>query len=158
MRSGMRGCASGTVAMLTLACLLMASPASARCRGDGARGDGSGGTGASAIHCGPASANSAVQSGLTDFAAARSRGWNGGPRRGCHRHWVGMADYYGVPWAYSDFFDGDTACADGGWGDEAAPQTAYVPGDPSYCARTYHSYDPASGTYLGHDGLRHPCR
>jgi len=22
-----------------------------------------------------------------------------------HRHWVGMADYYGVPWAYSDFFD-----------------------------------------------------
>ncbi|HEY1942654.1 MAG TPA: BA14K family protein [Roseiarcus sp.] len=31
-------------------------------------------------------------------------------------------------------------------------------GDPSaYCASTYRSYDPASGTYLGYDGIRHPC-
>lgn len=22
-----------------------------------------------------------------------------------YRHWVGWADYYGVPWTYSDFFD-----------------------------------------------------
>jgi BA14K-like protein len=29
--------------------------------------------------------------------------------------------------------------------------------DPAYCARRYKSYDPASGTYLGYDGLRHPC-
>ncbi len=29
--------------------------------------------------------------------------------------------------------------------------------DASYCAQRYHSYDPASGTYLGDDGLRHPC-
>ncbi|WP_454643077.1 BA14K family protein [Bradyrhizobium liaoningense] len=27
----------------------------------------------------------------------------------------------------------------------------------SYCARRYRSYDPGSGTYLGYDGLRHPC-
>ncbi|MHB0771307.1 BA14K family protein [Bradyrhizobium sp. 5.13L] len=27
----------------------------------------------------------------------------------------------------------------------------------SYCAQRYRSYDPGSGTYLGHDGLRHPC-
>jgi hypothetical protein len=26
-----------------------------------------------------------------------------------------------------------------------------------YCERTYRSYDPASGTYLGYDGLRHSC-
>jgi len=25
------------------------------------------------------------------------------------------------------------------------------------CASTYRSYDPATGTYLGYDGLRHPC-
>lgn len=25
------------------------------------------------------------------------------------------------------------------------------------CAARYASYDPASGTYLGYDGLRHPC-
>ena len=31
-------------------------------------------------------------------------------------------------------------------------------GDASaYCAQTYRSYDPASGTYLGYDGQRHPC-
>jgi BA14K-like protein len=30
-------------------------------------------------------------------------------------------------------------------------------GDPSYCARRYRSYDPATGTYLGYDGVRHPC-
>jgi len=30
-------------------------------------------------------------------------------------------------------------------------------GPQSYCARTYRSYDPGSGTYLGYDGLRHPC-
>jgi hypothetical protein len=29
-------------------------------------------------------------------------------------------------------------------------------GDPTYCAQRYQSYDPASGTYLGYDGLRHP--
>jgi hypothetical protein len=29
--------------------------------------------------------------------------------------------------------------------------------DPSYCAQRYQSYDPASGTYLGDDGQRHPC-
>ena len=27
----------------------------------------------------------------------------------------------------------------------------------AYCARRYHSYDPASGTYLGNDGFRHYC-
>ncbi len=31
-------------------------------------------------------------------------------------------------------------------------------GDPSgYCAQRYRSYDPQSGTYIGNDGLRHPC-
>lgn len=28
----------------------------------------------------------------------------------------------------------------------------------SYCASKYRSFDPASGTYLGYDGRRHPCR
>lgn len=27
----------------------------------------------------------------------------------------------------------------------------------SYCSQRYQSYDPSSGTYLGYDGLRHPC-
>ena len=35
----------------------------------------------------------------------------------------------------------------------------YVEGgrDAGYCQQRYRSYDPASGTYLGLDGLRHPC-
>ncbi len=28
----------------------------------------------------------------------------------------------------------------------------------AYCSSKYRSFDPASGTYLGYDGLRHPCR
>jgi len=31
-------------------------------------------------------------------------------------------------------------------------------GDVDYCMRRFRSYDPRSGTYLGFDGLRHPCR
>ena len=27
----------------------------------------------------------------------------------------------------------------------------------SYCAQRYRSYDPASGTFMGYDGQRHPC-
>jgi hypothetical protein len=31
-------------------------------------------------------------------------------------------------------------------------------GDPvAYCMQRFRSYDPRSGTYLGFDGLRHPC-
>jgi hypothetical protein len=32
------------------------------------------------------------------------------------------------------------------------------PGDAvAYCMQRFRSYDPNSGTYLGFDGLRHPC-
>ncbi|WP_458757065.1 BA14K family protein [Afipia sp. TerB] len=27
----------------------------------------------------------------------------------------------------------------------------------AYCMNRFKSYDPASGTYLGYDGIRHPC-
>lgn len=33
---------------------------------------------------------------------------------------------------------------------------AMAQGD-SYCAQRYRSYDPASGTFMGYDGQRHPC-
>ncbi len=40
-----------------------------------------------------------------------------------------------------------------------APAYAPPPGDwYAYCASKYRSFDPASGTYLGYDGLRHPCQ
>jgi len=44
------------------------------------------------------------------------------------------------------------------------PPGAYAPAPPpanvsanDYCAQRYRSYDPASGTFLGYDGARHPC-
>ena len=45
----------------------------------------------------------------------------------------------------------------------SAPPPAYYYDEPdsgdavSYCMQRFRSYDPASGTYLGYDGLRHPC-
>lgn len=37
-------------------------------------------------------------------------------------------------------------------------EPGYAGGDAvSYCMQRFKSYDPGSGTYLGYDGLRHPC-
>lgn len=41
--------------------------------------------------------------------------------------------------------------------DDAGPQVVDEGDSTAYCQQTYRSYDPASGTYLGYDGLRHPC-
>jgi hypothetical protein len=42
---------------------------------------------------------------------------------------------------------------------QQAQPTYVAPGGSThaYCAQRYRSYDPASGTYLGYDGRRHPC-
>jgi hypothetical protein len=48
--------------------------------------------------------------------------------------------------------------SDPGYGGYNAAPVVYNNGDPvAYCEQTYRSYDPASGTYLGYDGFRHPC-
>lgn len=59
--------------------------------------------------------------------------------------------YYGAPAYY--------------YGAPYYPPAAYGPGyyPPPYgggaaeCARRYRSYDPATGTFLGYDGVRHSC-
>lgn len=40
-----------------------------------------------------------------------------------------------------------------------APAPVYGSGGDwlAYCSSKYRSFDPASGTYLGYDGYRHPC-
>ena len=46
------------------------------------------------------------------------------------------------------------------YGAPAAPAYGGAPvaGDAvAYCMQRFRSYDPRSGTYLGYDGLRHPC-
>jgi len=37
------------------------------------------------------------------------------------------------------------------------PAPGYGGNAAAYCASRYRSYDPATGTFLGYDGLRHPC-
>lgn len=45
-----------------------------------------------------------------------------------------------------------------GYYEEPAYAYGPPPGDEiAYCEQRFRSYDPASGTYLGYDGLRHPC-
>jgi hypothetical protein len=63
-------------------------------------------------------------------------------------NYYGDGSYYaGTPYYGGPYDDGGTVV-------EAAPQG----GDGAdYCMQTYRSYDPQSGTYLGFDGLRHPC-
>ena len=62
-------------------------------------------------------------------------------------------DNYGYDNSYA--YDNGAAFGQQAWGDQT---TVAVGGDASYCAQRYRSYDPASGTYLGFDGLRHPCQ
>jgi hypothetical protein len=39
----------------------------------------------------------------------------------------------------------------------AEPEQTGSVDSTAYCMQRFRSYDPGSGTYLGHDGLRHPC-
>lgn len=43
----------------------------------------------------------------------------------------------------------------------AAPDVTIIEGGAggsvAYCMQRFKSYDPRSGTYLGYDGVRHPC-
>jgi hypothetical protein len=62
--------------------------------------------------------------------------------------------YYGDDYAYNDYYDNGY---DAGYPVDSGVVVSSADGDASYCAQRYRSYDPASGTYLGFDGLRHPC-
>jgi hypothetical protein len=62
--------------------------------------------------------------------------------------------YYDTPGYAPGYYD------NGGYYDDSAVAVVPAPtGDDStaYCMQTYRSYDPTSGTYLGYDGMRHPC-
>ncbi|WP_128925442.1 BA14K family protein [Bradyrhizobium guangxiense] len=106
-----------------------------------------------------------------DRSVATAGNWQGGSNwsgRHWHHHrggfWPGFAAgaaiggigsyaYYGGGYYDDPYYYGDS------YYDE--PSVAVVPdsgGDSAaYCAQRYRSYDPASGTYLGYDGQRHPC-
>jgi hypothetical protein len=103
----------------------------------------------------------AIQKGdvKSDFVQYR-RYYHGGPRHVERR-------YYGRPYRYGyRHYDHGNGLAAGALGLAtgaiiggaiAQSQAAPVYQGNSYCAQRYRSYDPASGTYLGYDGMRHPC-
>jgi hypothetical protein len=71
-------------------------------------------------------------------------GWHGG--HGWHRH----HHRYGWGPAIGGFAAGAIV------GSALASSHAQASAN-AYCEQKYRSYDPASGTYLGYDGQRHPC-
>jgi hypothetical protein len=91
-----------------------------------------------------------------------------------YRRYYGGRGYYGRPYGGRYYRRGGGAAAAGLIGGlaagaiiggaiasqqaQAAPVYA-APGNDAvaYCMQRFRSYDPASGTYLGYDGLRHPC-
>jgi hypothetical protein len=95
--------------------------------------------------------------------------WNGGywrPGYGLAAGAVGGAiaagSYYGGYGYDNGYYDPGyygSSYYGSGYGYDPGYSTYSTSGgqDAAYCAQRFKSYDPASGTYLGYDGIRHPC-
>jgi len=110
----------------------------------------------------------AIQKGdvKSDYAQYRRYYYRDSPRYVERRYYD--RPYYGRRYGYRYRRDRGNALAAGALGlatgaiiggaiaqSQAAP--AYGSNVHAYCAQRFRSYDPASGTYLGYDGRRHPC-
>jgi BA14K-like protein len=171
----------------TALCLaLAASPALARGGMGGGGSSGGGGGGGGGMHAGGGGFHggsgggfrAAAMSGGSGFRnaqasasaprvgntfAGRSGGqFAGGDYRGGYHRGLGFAGGlaiggalgYGYDGYYGDDYYADNVYNDG---DQSYVVSSGPTSDSGYCAQRYKSYDPASGTYLGYDGLRHPC-
>ena len=135
--------------------------------GGGFHGGGSGGFhgGSSAFHGGRSGGFHGGSSAFHSGGGGGGGSWHGGYAGGGGGYGNGYGYGYGGAALGLGLLGGAIIGSqypyyDSGYGDEAGydsyPQDGG--GDSSaYCARTFRSYDPASGTYLGYDGLRHPC-
>lgn len=81
--------------------------------------------------------------------------WRPGYHHGWHRHhWRdGYRHRYSRGWgpAVGGFVAGAAI------GSAVANSRAQAAENNTYCSQRYKSYDPSSGTYMGYDGVRHPC-
>jgi hypothetical protein len=59
-----------------------------------------------------------------------------------------------APYAYEPYYYQPPAPV---YGPPGPGYGAPVADAAAYCAQRFKSWDPATGTYLGYDGLRHPC-
>jgi hypothetical protein len=91
-------------------------------------------------------------------ASAQWRGHHGGGHYGGY-HRGGGGYGIGAGLATGLIVGGALAAANRGYYDDGYyAQAPYAGGgNVEYCLQRYRSYDPASGTYLGFDGRRHPC-
>jgi BA14K-like protein len=148
MRSKLLTCVA-VLAVTAPAILATGGPASAQ-RWHGHRGFGVAGFAAGAL--------------IGGAAAAVTQPW-WGPGYG-YGYGYGYDGYYpsyaydpgyvtGPAYAYAP--DYDQSYAYGAGPTYARPAYAAPGRDDAYCAQRYRSYDPASGTYLGFDGVRHSC-
>lgn len=81
--------------------------------------------------------------------------WRHNRHHGWHRHrWDdGYGHRYSRGWgpAIGGFVAGAAI------GSAVANSRAQAAENNAYCSQRYKSYDPSSGTYMGYDGIRHPC-
>jgi hypothetical protein len=86
--------------------------------------------------------------------------WAGHSHGGGHHYRHGGGYYRGGHGYYHDDNDAGAAIAAGVLGlaiGAIAAGAANHNNSVAYCEQRFRSYDPRSGTYLGYDGLRHPC-
>ena len=95
------------------------------------------------------------QSAASNIETVQYRRWHRGPG------WRYHGGYHRYGWR--DGYYGNGAAALGGLaagaiiGGAIANSQARASDADAYCSQRFRSYDPASGTYLGYDGNRHPC-
>jgi hypothetical protein len=96
---------------------------------------------------------------LPSLAEAAPRHHHGGHHY--RHHWSSGGYHHG--WRNYGYYDNDAGAALAAGAivglaagaiaaNASAGSSAYA-----YCSQRFRSYDPASGTYLGYDGYRHPC-
>jgi hypothetical protein len=96
------------------------------------------------------------------FAGNGPRHWKGGPG-----HWNGnhgrhhghfRPRWYGIPYYYGGYYP-NYYYDDSYYEDDDDDVVVYSQNgdDVARCEARYRSFDPASGTFLGNDGLRHVC-
>jgi len=144
--------------------------------GGGAIGRGGGSFGSAAMSRGPSfSGGAAMNRGpaisgggnFTGNRVVRGGNWADGGRFSnwrdgrFHRGFRGPRFAFGfAPGYYDDgYYDyGYYPYDDYAYGDDyVAVSPGVAGGDAASCAQRFRSYDPSTGTYLGYDGLRHPC-
>ena len=104
----------------------------------------------------PAAAAPLVSKSLAEPAATVEQvRYRGGYHRGWDHGWR-----RGHDWRHGYYRSGPAlgALAAGAIiGSAIANSQASASNADAYCSQRFRSYDPASGTYLGYDGERHPC-